>query len=169
MYPAHTQLLAKWSSPSIGDRRATGCIWKYDDHHSPWWGLESPCQWLRGERNFALLQSKSLDDILNVTKILMNGTIRHCQMKRWWPVEWMVLDWETLILGSNNVKSLRRNNGGSRLIWSLCFQVFVVVVFIDPVALRHLYQNCRSKTSVMVNIELKLVHNNVGVGNTWVF
>ena len=25
MYPAHTQLLAKWSSPSIGDRRATGC------------------------------------------------------------------------------------------------------------------------------------------------
>ena len=24
MYPAHTQLLAKWSSPSIGDRRATG-------------------------------------------------------------------------------------------------------------------------------------------------
>ena len=25
MYPAHTQLLAKWSSPSIGDQRATGC------------------------------------------------------------------------------------------------------------------------------------------------
>ena len=25
MYPAHTQLLAKCSSPSIGDRRATGC------------------------------------------------------------------------------------------------------------------------------------------------
>ena len=25
MYPAHTRLLAKWSSPSIGDRRATGC------------------------------------------------------------------------------------------------------------------------------------------------
>ena len=25
MYPTHTQLLAKWSSPSIGDRRATGC------------------------------------------------------------------------------------------------------------------------------------------------
>ena len=24
MYPAHTQLLAKCSSPSIGDRRATG-------------------------------------------------------------------------------------------------------------------------------------------------
>ena len=24
MYPAHTQLLAKWSSPSIGDQRATG-------------------------------------------------------------------------------------------------------------------------------------------------
>ena len=24
MYPTHTQLLAKWSSPSIGDRRATG-------------------------------------------------------------------------------------------------------------------------------------------------
>ena len=95
--------------------------------------------------------------------------IRHCQMKNRWPVEWMVLDWETLIFGNNNVKSLRRNNGGSRLIWSLCFQVFVVVVFIDPVALRHLYQNCRSKTSVMVNIELKLVHNNVGVGNTWVF
>ena len=92
-------------------------------------GLGSPCQWLRGERNFVLLQSKSLDDILNVTKILMNGTIRHRQMKRWWPVEWMVLDWETLILGSNNVKSLRRNNGGSRLRWSLCFQFFIVVVF----------------------------------------
>ena len=27
MYPAHTQLLAKWSSPSIGDRRATGCLY----------------------------------------------------------------------------------------------------------------------------------------------
>ena len=26
MYPAHTQLLAKWSSPSIGDQRATGCV-----------------------------------------------------------------------------------------------------------------------------------------------
>ena len=26
MYPAHTQLLAKWSSPSIGDQRATGCL-----------------------------------------------------------------------------------------------------------------------------------------------
>ena len=25
MYPAHTQLVAKWSSPSIGDQRATGC------------------------------------------------------------------------------------------------------------------------------------------------
>ena len=24
MYPAHTQLVAKWSSPSIGDQRATG-------------------------------------------------------------------------------------------------------------------------------------------------
>ena len=24
MYPAHTQLLAKWSSPSIGDQPATG-------------------------------------------------------------------------------------------------------------------------------------------------
>ena len=24
MYPANTQLLAKWSSPSIGDQRATG-------------------------------------------------------------------------------------------------------------------------------------------------
>ena len=28
MYPAHTQLLAKWSSPSIGDQRATGCLGK---------------------------------------------------------------------------------------------------------------------------------------------
>ena len=26
IYPAHTQLLAKCSSPSIGDRRATGCL-----------------------------------------------------------------------------------------------------------------------------------------------
>ena len=26
MYPANTQLLAKWSSPSIGDQRATGCV-----------------------------------------------------------------------------------------------------------------------------------------------
>ena len=26
MYPAHTQLVAKCSSPSIGDRRATGCV-----------------------------------------------------------------------------------------------------------------------------------------------
>ena len=26
MYSAHTQLLAKCSSPSIGDRRATGCL-----------------------------------------------------------------------------------------------------------------------------------------------
>ena len=25
MYPAHTQLVAKCSSPSIGDQRATGC------------------------------------------------------------------------------------------------------------------------------------------------
>ena len=25
MYPAHTQLVAKWSFPSIGDQRATGC------------------------------------------------------------------------------------------------------------------------------------------------
>ena len=25
MYPAHTQLVAIWSSPSIGDQRATGC------------------------------------------------------------------------------------------------------------------------------------------------
>ena len=25
MYPAHTQLVAKWSSPSIGEARATGC------------------------------------------------------------------------------------------------------------------------------------------------
>ena len=25
MYPAYTQLVAKWSSPSIGDQRATGC------------------------------------------------------------------------------------------------------------------------------------------------
>ena len=25
MYPAYTQLVAKWSSPSIGDARATGC------------------------------------------------------------------------------------------------------------------------------------------------
>ena len=25
MYPAHTQLVAKWSSPSIGDQRAMGC------------------------------------------------------------------------------------------------------------------------------------------------
>ena len=25
MYPAHTQLVAEWSSPSIGDQRATGC------------------------------------------------------------------------------------------------------------------------------------------------
>ena len=31
MYPAHTQLLAKWSSPSIGDRRATGC--------NAWWHM----------------------------------------------------------------------------------------------------------------------------------
>ena len=26
MYPAHTQLVAKWSSPSIGDQRATGWL-----------------------------------------------------------------------------------------------------------------------------------------------
>ena len=25
MYPAYTQLVAEWSSPSIGDQRATGC------------------------------------------------------------------------------------------------------------------------------------------------
>ena len=25
MYPTHTQLVAKWSSPSIGDQPATGC------------------------------------------------------------------------------------------------------------------------------------------------
>ena len=25
MYPAYIQLAAKWSSPSIGDQRATGC------------------------------------------------------------------------------------------------------------------------------------------------
>ena len=25
MYPAYTQLVAKWSSPSIGEARATGC------------------------------------------------------------------------------------------------------------------------------------------------
>ena len=30
MYPAHTQLVAKCSSPSIGDQRATGCS-SYDD------------------------------------------------------------------------------------------------------------------------------------------
>ena len=30
MYPAHTQLVAKCSSPSIGDQRATGCA----DHKS---------------------------------------------------------------------------------------------------------------------------------------
>ena len=29
MYPAHTQLLAKCSSPSIGDRRATGCVQQF--------------------------------------------------------------------------------------------------------------------------------------------
>ena len=29
MYPAHTQLVAKWSSPSIGDQRATGWAMKY--------------------------------------------------------------------------------------------------------------------------------------------
>ena len=29
MYPAHTQLVAKCSSPSIGDQRATGCGDKY--------------------------------------------------------------------------------------------------------------------------------------------
>ena len=55
--------------------------------------------------------------------------IRHCQMKNRWPVEWMVLDWETLIFGNNNVKSLRRNNGGNRLMWSLCFQVFCCCSF----------------------------------------
>ena len=26
MYPAYTQLVAKWSSPSIGDARATGWV-----------------------------------------------------------------------------------------------------------------------------------------------
>ena len=25
MYPAYTQLVAEWSSPSIGGQRATGC------------------------------------------------------------------------------------------------------------------------------------------------
>ena len=29
MYPAHTQLVAKCSSPSIGDQRATGCTVSY--------------------------------------------------------------------------------------------------------------------------------------------
>ena len=35
MYPAHTQLLAKWSSPSIGDRRATGWVYML----SWWWSV----------------------------------------------------------------------------------------------------------------------------------
>ena len=28
MYPAYTQLVAEWSSPSIGDQRATGCAYQ---------------------------------------------------------------------------------------------------------------------------------------------
>ena len=30
MYPAHTQLVAKWSSPSIVDQRATGWTMKVE-------------------------------------------------------------------------------------------------------------------------------------------
>ena len=35
MYPAHTQLVAKWSSPSIGDQRATG--WQGDEQCEHFW------------------------------------------------------------------------------------------------------------------------------------
>ena len=41
MYPAHTQLLAKWSSPSIGDRRATGCMVAWEDYFILNWYLLS--------------------------------------------------------------------------------------------------------------------------------
>ena len=41
MYPANTQLLAKWSSPSIGDQRATG--WGVNRVKGTWGGGENTC------------------------------------------------------------------------------------------------------------------------------
>ena len=45
MYPTHTQLLAKWSSPSIGDQRATGCgqTWGKKCPKSSWQAFTPQC------------------------------------------------------------------------------------------------------------------------------
>ena len=108
MYPAYTQLVAKWSSPSIGDQRATGC--------------EGVVRWNRPGEIFHEIRFRKI--------FFRSSTCRHFRSGDQWEADILEerarpLSWERWDRGDHKVG--KQGNGIALWLWRLSKSFFISI------------------------------------------